>query len=107
MKVLLCECSNVSVQNGFERGHGSGWAVDNVDVPALSFCFYRAEHFMGDRARKYDDQIRRTNAFHFAGVLGEHFCLTGICFTEIGILTFHTFVSANDNNTHRDLLFNS
>lgn len=73
----------------------------DTGLAALSLLQGAVSHFMGNSIGKKDHQIRPSNlAAEIAGHFGEYLRLTAILFTDRFILTFHTFISANDDDAH-------
>ena len=60
-----------------------------------------ADHFVGYRSRKEDEQIRSSDLFVQAGThLGEYLCFAVVGFAYFFILGDHPVMTADDNNTH-------
>lgn len=91
-------------QNALQRGHGTGMRADHLcsaAEPAQSTLY----HLMRAGMRKQDQQIRGSDTFiHAALHLTEDLGFMAVPFTQILILTLHTFITADDDYTHREYL---
>jgi hypothetical protein len=64
------------------------------------------EHFMGQRAGKADHQIRLSQfVLKAAGGLNKNLRFAVVLFTEILVLSFHTFISAEYDYAHVGLSY--
>ena len=62
-------------------------------------------HFMGNGIGKQDQKIRTADLFsHRSVLLREYLGLAAITFTDISILTNHSFISTDNYYAHRFLL---
>ena len=98
LEKLLCA---VLTENIFKSRCTAGMAPTYRN--RFSFCFFNRTvyHLMRYRAGKQDQKIRRTYfLLHGTFFLGKNFCLTSEPFTDIFILTYHSFISTNNYNTH-------
>lgn len=91
----------VRLQNIFESTGGTGVGAGDPGLVALSFLKGRTDHFVRNRIGKENHKIGAPNlppkiSRHF----GKHLRFTAVLFADGLILTFHAFISTDDNNAH-------
>ena len=77
--------------------------MDSCDRNIVFLCFLGSsdDHFVGYGVGKENHQIRIPNFFlNGAMLFREHLCFTSIVFTDICILTHHSFISTDNYDTH-------
>ena len=100
--------SSVLGQNGLQRGQRT--CVRTNDLRRIAQAAHGTlDHFVGDGMGEEDHEIGTADPvvhapLHFA----EDFCFAAVFLAQVLILTLHTFITADDDNTHEyfsDLLW--
>ena len=74
---------------------------DYICIAPLCLFYRSPHHLLGHRIRKEHDQIRTADLFtETCRHLCEDFCLAVESFAYLLILTYHSVMTAYDNNTH-------
>ena len=99
-------CKGVLLQNAFERGEGSAFAVFNHGILPRNLAQRAMQHLVGHGAGEEDHQVRTAKlVFQPAPWLGKHLGLTLLGLAQLFIAALHAFVSADDHNAHMSLLW--
>lgn len=103
-RILLCQtplCAGIS-QNFFQSIFTARMAPYHIGIASSCFFHCAPHHLMRYCICKQHDQIRAADLFaKTRRHLGEYFCLAIELLTDLFILTYHSVMTAYDNNTHK------
>jgi hypothetical protein len=88
-------------QNRVKRRGTAGMYAGNRNFVPLGLLRGTDHHFVRYRVGKQDQKIRASQLLPQRAVFFcEYFGFAAIVFADIGVLTFHSFVSTYNHNTH-------
>ena len=88
-------------QQFLQRAGAAGVAAGYPGIAASGFLQGGTHHFMRNSIGEQDDQIRKPQLpLKVRGHFGKNLCPASIAIADLFILALHSFVAADDDNTH-------